>query len=110
MALIKIKLFMLLTEHLAMKAYWSGGTAPSALDGDEWSASHPGSFIHRDRAPGTHKIGGWLGPRVSVDMVVRRKIPSPWLGPEPPIIQIVAQLSWLNNNNKFVLSSVKMCL
>jgi len=37
-----------------MKAYWgSGGIAP---DGGEWSASRPGHFIPRERAPGTH----WL--------------------------------------------------
>jgi len=35
----------------------------SALDGDEWSASHPGCFTPRERAPGTHWIEGWVGPR-----------------------------------------------
>jgi len=44
-----------LTEHQAMKAYWgSGGTAQaflnSALDGGEWSASHPNHFTPRERA------------------------------------------------------------
>jgi hypothetical protein len=29
----------------------------SALDGGEWSASRPGRFIPRGRAPGTHWIG-----------------------------------------------------
>jgi hypothetical protein len=27
--------------------------------------------------PGTHWIGGWLGPRAVLDAVVKRKIPSP---------------------------------
>jgi hypothetical protein len=35
----------------------------SVLDGREWSASHPGRFTPRERAPGTHWIGGWVGPR-----------------------------------------------
>jgi len=32
----------------------------SALDGGEWSASRPGHFTLREKAPGTHWIGGWL--------------------------------------------------
>jgi hypothetical protein len=40
----------------------SGGIAPlfltSALDGGEWSASHPGRFT-----PCTHWTWGWVGPR-----------------------------------------------
>jgi hypothetical protein len=48
-----------------------------ALDRGEWSASHPGSFTPRERAPGTHWIGDWIGPRAVLDMVAKRKIPSP---------------------------------
>jgi hypothetical protein len=45
-----------------MKAYWgNGGIAPRiftrALDVGEWSASRPGRFTPRERAPGTHRIG-----------------------------------------------------
>jgi len=47
-----------------------------ALDGDEQLASHHGCFTPRERAPGTHWIGGWVGPRMVVDVVVKRKIPS----------------------------------
>jgi len=47
----------------------------TALDGGEWSASCPGRFTPRERAPGTHWIGGWVGPRLCLDAVVRRKIP-----------------------------------
>jgi hypothetical protein len=46
----------------------------SALDGDEWSASHPGRFTPKERASGTHWIGGWMGPRAVLDAVVKRKI------------------------------------
>jgi hypothetical protein len=49
----------------------------SALDGGEWSASRPGSFTPRERAPGTHWIGGWVGPEVGLDTVVKRKFPVP---------------------------------
>jgi hypothetical protein len=34
----------------------------SALVGGEWSASHPGRFTPRERAPRTHWIGGWVVP------------------------------------------------
>jgi hypothetical protein len=51
----------------------------SALDGGEWLASRPGRFTPRERAPGTHLIGGWMGARAGLDAVVRRKIiPSPY--------------------------------
>jgi hypothetical protein len=67
-----------------MEVYWgSGGTAPhtsltSALDGGEWSASLTGRFTSRERAPGTHWIEGWVGPRAGLEVVVKRKIPSPF--------------------------------
>jgi hypothetical protein len=47
-----------------------------ALDGGERSASRPGSFTARERAPGTHWIGVWVGPRTVPDAVMKRKIPS----------------------------------
>jgi hypothetical protein len=56
--------------------YSSTHSLTSALDGGEWSASRPGSFTPRERAPGTHWIGGWVGPRAVLDAVVERKIPS----------------------------------
>jgi len=49
----------------------------SALGGGELSASRYGRFTHRERAPGTHWIGGWVHPRSGLDTVVKRKIPSP---------------------------------
>jgi hypothetical protein len=45
----------------------------SVLDGGEWSASRPDRFIPKERAPGTHWIGGWVGPRAILDAVVKRK-------------------------------------
>jgi hypothetical protein len=42
-----------------------------------WSPSHSGCFTPRERAPGIHWIGGWVGPRVALDMVVKRKFLAP---------------------------------
>jgi hypothetical protein len=39
----------------------------SALVGREESASCPGRFAPRERASGTHWIGGWVGPRAGLD-------------------------------------------
>jgi hypothetical protein len=67
-----------------VKSYWgSGGIAPrifftSALDGGEWSASRTGGFTPREKAPGTHSIGGWVGPRECMDALVKGKFPSPF--------------------------------
>jgi hypothetical protein len=36
--------------------------------------SHSGNCTSEERAPGTHYIGGWLGPRVSLDAVTKMKI------------------------------------
>jgi hypothetical protein len=77
-----------LTEHHAMKVYWgSGCIAPCILDlgtnGGEWSASRPGRFTPRERAFGTHWIGGWVGPGAGLDAVVKRKIPSPYRNSDP---------------------------
>jgi hypothetical protein len=47
-----------------------------------------------ERDPGTHWIGGWVGPRAVLDaVVVKRKIPSPRResNPRTPIVQPVAQ-------------------
>jgi hypothetical protein len=61
----------------------NGGIAPSfltfALDGGEWSASRLCHFT-----PGTHWIGGWVGPRAGLDAVEKRRIlPLPGTEPQP---------------------------
>jgi hypothetical protein len=63
------------------------------VDGGEWSASRPSRFTPRERAHGTHWIGGWVNPRTVLDAVVKRKIPSPRRESKPrtPIVQPVAQ-------------------
>jgi hypothetical protein len=57
---------------LGMRRYSSTHSLTSALDGREWSASHPGSFTPRERAPGTHWIGGWVDPKAGLDAVMKR--------------------------------------
>jgi len=39
----------------------------SALEGCEWLASRLGRFAPREIAPGTHWIGGWVGPRADLE-------------------------------------------
>jgi len=45
----------------------------SALDGIEWSASRSGRFTPGEKATGTDWIGGWVGSRFGLDVVVKRK-------------------------------------
>jgi hypothetical protein len=53
---------------------WTRVSLTLVLDGGEWSASHPGHFIPRERAP-RYPLdrGGWFGPRASVDDMEKRK-------------------------------------
>jgi hypothetical protein len=73
--------------------YSSTHSLTSALDGGEWSASRPGRFTPRERAPVIHWIGGWVGRRAVLDAVVKREIPSPRResNPRTPIVQPAAR-------------------
>jgi hypothetical protein len=105
---VKVKLslcffFELTTAPWRRNGEWRySSTHPliSALDGGEWSASRPAPFTPRERAPGTHWIGGWVGPRACLVSVVKRKILSPRRGSNPrtPIVQLLAQryTDWAN--------------
>jgi hypothetical protein len=53
--------------------YSSTHSLTTALDGGEWSASRPGRFTPRVRAPGIHWIGGLVGPRAGLDAVEKKK-------------------------------------
>jgi hypothetical protein len=58
------------TRHggaLGERIYSSYSFLNSALDGGEWSASHPGLALPWGRTPGTHCTGGWEGPRAGLD-------------------------------------------
>jgi hypothetical protein len=72
--------FNLVPRHEGVLGEWkynSTHSLTSVLDGGEWSVSRPSRFSPRERAPGTHWVGGWVGPRAVLDVVVKRKIPSP---------------------------------
>jgi hypothetical protein len=63
-----------------MKAYWGVAVwlhafLTLALDGGEWSASRPGLFAPRERAPVSHRIGGWMGSRAGLDAPVGTRTP-----------------------------------
>jgi hypothetical protein len=73
--------------------YSSTHSLTSALDGGEWSASVPAVLPPRERAPGTHWIGDWVGPRACLDAVVKKKIPSSRRESKPrtPIVKPIVQ-------------------
>jgi hypothetical protein len=72
------------------KTYWgSGGKTSfltSALDAGEWSASCPGRFTSKERAPNTHWIRGSVGTRAGLATVSRGKIRSPCKESNPKIL------------------------
>jgi hypothetical protein len=45
----------------------------AALVRGEWSASRPCRFTPGERAPGTHWVWGWVGPRAGLNDVEKRK-------------------------------------
>jgi hypothetical protein len=63
----------------------------SALVGGEWSASSPDRFTLGERAPNTHWMGDWSGPRAGMDDMEKWKLLPP-LGHQlwPFVIQPVA--------------------
>jgi hypothetical protein len=64
--------------------YSSTHSWTSALYGGEWSASRSGRFTPRKRAPGTHWIGGWVGPQSRSGCSGEEKNSQPLPGFEPP--------------------------
>jgi hypothetical protein len=85
-----------------MKTYWGMEVElhaffTSALDGGEWSASRPGRFTPTERAPGTHLLGGWEGPRAVLDAVMKRKIPRIlfWIYPVRILTRVPTNMSYV---------------
>jgi hypothetical protein len=68
---------------------WTGGTVPlyltSVLGAGERLASRPGRFTAQERAPGTDWIGGWVGPKGSLEAMKRTEnlFPLPEIEPRP---------------------------
>jgi len=58
-------------RHEGVSGEWRHSSTHSLtleLGGDEWSASRSSRFTYRERAPRTHWIGGWLGPRAVLEV------------------------------------------
>jgi hypothetical protein len=56
----------------------------SELVEGEWSPSRPDRFTPEERTPGTHWIGGWMGPRTGLaDMEKLKFFPPPGLKLRP---------------------------
>jgi hypothetical protein len=49
----------------------------------------PAAYYSRERTPGTHCTGGWVGPRAGLDTEARAKILLPSAGDLTPIVQSV---------------------
>jgi hypothetical protein len=69
---VNIQMSVCLTKHHTMKTYGQVEVQfhtflTLALDGGEWSDSCTSHFNPRERAPDTHWIVGWVGPRASLD-------------------------------------------
>lgn len=70
---------VLVVKHYAMGS--AGIALPfltSAPDGGERSVSCPGHCTPGERACDAHWIGGWVGPRISLDIMEKRKILHCW--------------------------------
>jgi hypothetical protein len=62
-------------RHMGERRYSSYSFLTSALDWGEWSASRPGRALPPGKEPpGTHWIGGCVGPRAGLDAGARIKI------------------------------------
>jgi hypothetical protein len=73
--------FSCLTKHHTMKMHCGVEVQHYTfltleLEEGERSASCHSHFTPKERAPGTHWIGGWVSPRIGLDVVEKRKIPS----------------------------------
>jgi hypothetical protein len=95
----------------------SGGLAPPfltlALDGCEWATSHPSHFTLRERAPITHWIGGWVGPRAGLNTMEKRKIFCPYEESNlrhPAHSPLLYGLSYPNSICRSGIISLSICL
>jgi len=64
------------------------------LDAGEWSASCTGRFTGRS----THWTGGWVGSRICLDAMTKRKIPCPFRKSNPglPVRRLLTTLTELS--------------
>jgi hypothetical protein len=76
----ELNIVQLRQARVKVSVWGSGGIAPD-------SDSCPGDFT-----PGTHWIGGRVGPRASMEAIDKRKISCPFWNsnPDSPVVQAVA--------------------
>jgi hypothetical protein len=74
---------------------WLHAFLTLALDGSEWSTSHPTCFTSMERAPNTHSLGRWVGPRDGLDIMAkkRKSLPCQELNPSFPTSSTVTILT-----------------
>jgi hypothetical protein len=93
-------------RHIGEWRYSSTHSFASALDRGEWSASRPGRFTIKERAPGTYWIGDWVDPRAGLEAVVKRKIPNPCRDSNPRSYSLCPSaipLSYHGSNHRQIL-------
>jgi hypothetical protein len=91
---VQVKLSLCLTKHHAIKTYGMVEVKlyaflSSALDGGEWSVSHPGRFNPGIRAYDTHWMWSLVEFRAGLNAVIKRKMSFSWEN-RTPIVQSVA--------------------
>jgi hypothetical protein len=72
-------------EAQGERGYSSYSFLTAALDGDEWCHALT-ALYPRERTPGTHCTGGWVGPRAGMGTEVRVKnlLPLPGIETRSP--------------------------
>jgi hypothetical protein len=72
----------------------------------------PAALLPRKEPPDTHRIGGWVGLRASLEAVVKRKIPSLCQNSNPSIMQPTAQryTTELSRLQILIITNVKFFL
>jgi hypothetical protein len=94
---VKLKLSLCLINYDPLyEDIWGSGVPPFltlALNGGEWSASHPGGFIPREEEQSTHGIGGWVGPRTDLGNVEKRKSLAPAGNQTLAVLPVVCRIS-----------------
>jgi hypothetical protein len=61
-------------RHLRERRYSSYSSSTSALDGVGGQCHAPAALYPREKTPGTHCTGGWVGPRAGLDTEATGKI------------------------------------
>jgi hypothetical protein len=79
-----------LTKHYPWRRKGGGGVAPCILNlGPRWRWVVSFTAGKGPPPPGTHRIGGWVGPRAGLNVVTRRKEFLPLPGIEPRTVQLI---------------------